>query len=92
MPRNMEMSNDVERSGMMKKKVTNYIIIIGIVLFVVGFYAMFIKAGLPYQDPTPEMTRRWMLYYNAGKATMPIGIGLVLTSLILKFLNRLNKK
>jgi len=76
----------------MKKKVTNYIIIIGTVLFVVGFYAIFIKAGLPYLDPTPEMTRRWMLYYNVGKVTMPIGIGLVLASLFLKLLNYLNKK
>ena len=74
------------------KKMANYIVAIGAVLFFTGFYAMFFMAGLPYQDPTPEMTRRWMLYYDFGKITMPIGIGLVLTSLVMKLVHRLNKK
>ena len=44
-------------------------LLVGIVVFAVGFYYTAIKAGIPYQDPTPEMLRE----YNRN---MKIGEGL----------------
>ena len=79
-------------NAVMKSKITNFILIIGIIVFVVGFYSMFFKAGLPYPDPTPEMTRKWMFYYNVGKLTMPSGAILVIIGIVLKILIKLYKK
>ena len=76
----------------MKSKITNFILIIGIIVFVVGFYSMFFKAGLPYPDPTPEMIRRWMFYYNIGKLTIPSGAILVVIGIVFKILIKANKK
>lgn len=75
-----------------KTNITKYLFITGRVIFVIGFCASFFKAGLLYQEPTPENAREWMLYYNIGKVTMPIGFWLVLISLILKLLYHLKKK
>ena len=73
----------------MKNKITNFIVIIGIIVFVVGFYSMLFKAGLPYPDPIPEMTRKWMFYYNVGKLTMPSGAILVIIGIVFKILIKL---
>ncbi|MBQ2942288.1 MAG: hypothetical protein IJD97_08635 [Clostridia bacterium] len=76
----------------MKSKIINFIVIIGIIVFFIGVYSMFFKAGVPYIDPTPEMTRNWMFYYNVGKLTMPAGAVLVIIGIVFKILIKLNKK
>ena len=68
----------------MKNKISNYLIMIGIMIFVIGFYFMFLKAGLPYPDPTPDMTRKWMFYYNLGKVTIPFGAVLMIIGVVVK--------
>ena len=45
---------------------------------------MFIKAGFPYPDPTPEMMRKWMFYHNFGKLTMPFRTALIIVGIIFK--------
>ena len=76
----------------MKNRITTYFIAVGIIIFIIGVYSMFFLAGLPYPDPTPEMTRRWMLYYNLGKVTIPSGVILVVIGTAFKILIKLNKK
>jgi len=80
-------------------KITKWLFIIGSIVLLVGIYSMFFKAGLPYQDPTPEMAKEWIFYYNLGEITVPVGTILVLTSIILKMIEiiirlfgRFNKK
>lgn len=41
-------------------------LLIGIVVFAVGFYYTAIKAGIPYQDPTPEMQREYIRNMKIG--------------------------
>ena len=75
----------------MKNKIINYVVIAGIIILIVGFYAMFFKAGIPFPDATPEMARRWLFYYNFGKFTMLSGIILIVTSIVLKLFGKPKK-
>ena len=76
----------------MKNKISKYFIIIGIIIFVLGTYAFLIKAGLPYPDPTPELARKWLFYYNFGKISMLSGVILLLTGIVFKIVLKLKKK
>lgn len=65
---------------------------IGIVTLIVGFYYSAIKAGVPYQDPTPEMTEKYTHYMNIGDTLMLIGfIAIVIATIFLIVLKIINK-
>ena len=66
------------------KRIGNCLIIIGILIFIIGLYFMFFKAGIPYPDPTPEMTKKWIHYYNVGKVSMPSGAVLSIIGIAIK--------
>lgn len=58
------------------------LIMAGCVIVIVGSYFSFAKAGIPYQDPTTEMTIRWTAYWLAGEACMRSGAIVFLVGLI----------
>lgn len=86
----------------MKKKVINTIlifsialIIVGIIILVIGFYYSVFKAGIPYQDPTPELQIQYEINYNIGNILTKIGTlttvcsgGLCAVLLLMKFFLR----
>ncbi len=43
----------------MKKKIIQVIAVLGGILVIAGLYFTVVKAGLPYQDPTPEMVAQY---------------------------------
>lgn len=49
------------------------IIAAGIVMLAVGIYYSVIVAGLPYQDPTPEMLEKWNMAHRTGTLWQCIG-------------------
>ena len=53
------------------------VLLAGVVLLLVGLNFILVKAGIPYQDPTPEMTLRWTAYFQAGTITLRWAIGLL---------------
>lgn len=53
------------------------VLLIGIDIFVVGFYYMAIKAGIPYQDPTPEMLREYNRNMMIGEV-VSLGGGIII--------------
>lgn len=57
-------------------------ILAGVIVFVVGLYYMMFKAGIPYQDPTPEMTLHWTAAWYAGEACMKTGAAIFGTAVI----------
>lgn len=59
------------------RSLCNAALLAGAVLLLIGLNFVFVKAGLPYQDPTPEMTLRWMAYFYAGATTLCWAIGLL---------------
>ena len=69
-------------------------LLLSIVVFNVGLYYSMIKAGIPYQDPTPAMTEKYMSDMRLGNALMFIGFILFVVSvtllIVLKIIKRKN--
>ena len=70
----------------------------GIGVFLIGLYFSMIGAGLPYQDPTEEMTIRWLANDLAGSLCMKVGgivfspgISILIIESILKRRNKAKK-
>lgn len=55
------------------RKIFNSLILSGIMIFIVGLYFWMIKAGLPYQDPTPEMSFNYAVNYRVGQVLLLLG-------------------
>lgn len=55
----------------------NAALLAGAVLLLIGLNFIIVKAGIPYQDPTPEMTVCWTAYFQAGIITLRWAIGLL---------------
>lgn len=83
----------------MKKKVLNIILILiialiiaGIIILTIGLYYSVFKAGIPYQDPTPELQIQYEINYNIGNIMTKAGFlttvcsgGLCAVLLIIKY-------
>ena len=48
-------------------KQAKWAIFLGIVIFIAGFIYDSLLAGIPYQDPTPEMQSRWDLHSSIAE-------------------------
>lgn len=86
----------------MKKKVLNIILILtialiiaGIIISTIGFYYSVFKAGIPYQDPSPELQMQYEINYNIGNIMTKVGLlttvcsgGLCAVLLLIKYLLR----
>ena len=51
----------------------NSIAIAGCLVFAAGVYYMIIKAGIPYQDPTPEMSLNYAVNFRVGGVLLVLG-------------------
>lgn len=49
-----------------RKKMFSVMAAAGMPLIALGAYFCIIKAGIPYQDPTPQMQEYWQYYYDLG--------------------------
>lgn len=58
-------------------------LILSIAIFVIGFYYSVIKAGIPYQDPTPAMTEKYISDMSFGDTCMLAGIIMCVASVVL---------
>lgn len=57
----------------MKKKLHICIAAAGVIFFVVGFWYAVVAAGLPYQDPTPDMLEQYNRDLQTGNILMIAG-------------------
>ena len=71
---------------------TKTIIILGILLIVGGFMYDLFFAGIPYQDPTPEMTQRFNFNKSVASTIELIGLIVIIIGIIKSILNKLLKK
>ena len=67
---------------MIKKRIGRFVLLLGIVLLIMGFIFEMILAGIPYQDPTPELTQKYMNYVFVAHILYKVGIPIVLLGLI----------
>ena len=47
----------------------------GIFLFIAGFVYQIVFAGIPYQDPTPELSARFDLHTQIASTISWVGVG-----------------
>lgn len=59
----------------MKKKIVQVIAVLGGILVIAGLYFTMVKAGLPYQDPTPEMVAKYERDMGIGMVLLLAGLG-----------------
>ena len=52
-------------------------IAIGAILVISGFAYDLSFAGLPYQDPTPEIQERWVFHKGVAESTMAVGAAIL---------------
>ena len=64
----------------------NAVIIAGIVVLCIGIFYSVIKAGIPYQDPTPEMQIRYAVNMQMGDELTKTGACMALTGTAVKYL------
>lgn len=64
------------------KALVHAILLSGVFVLILGLYFVGIKAGIPYQDPTTEMTIRWMAYQSAGEVCARFGISIFAFGLV----------
>jgi hypothetical protein len=56
--------------------------VMGLAVTVVGFAYDLAFAGLPYQDPTPEMQARWRYHSGVASAIELSGAGILLLGVV----------
>ena len=56
------------------KRLFTSILLAGILMLAIGLYYMVIKAGIPFQDPTPEMQFQYSINMGIGDVLMKIGL------------------
>ncbi len=55
------------------KRLLDGLALAGAMILVLGLYFWLIRAGLPYQDPTPKMSFEWKVNYRVGEVLTLLG-------------------
>ena len=64
----------------------------GIVLLLAGFVYDVLFAGIPYQDPTPEMQQRYERHRGIATAIELLGVAITLSGCLVWLVRRLLRK
>ena len=75
----------------MKKKIHMGIAAVGVIFLLAGFWYAAVEAGLPYQDPTPEMLEQYNRSMTIGAVLLMTGGIVVLAELIYWGMMRLHR-
>lgn len=76
---------------MVKRRFGLFIIILGAVLIVLGFIYEGILAGIPYQDPTPQLLQKYMHYVNIGHFFYKVGFPVLIAGLLIILFQKILK-
>lgn len=68
----------------MKPRIPVFLIACGAALVVAGLAYDLAFAGLPYQDPTPEMHENWLFHKDIADKITFIGFGIFGTGIVWK--------
>jgi hypothetical protein len=80
---------------MLKKALPHLPVVIGLAILGAGLFYDTMFAGIPYQDPTPEMSTRYARESEIASAIMKVGIWVFLFGLVVyvaRWLYRLRSK
>ena len=65
------------------------VVVIGVAVLFVGFVYDAVFAGIPYQDPTPELAAAYAFHSDVASAIRWVGVALVLLGSALGLVRRL---
>ncbi len=68
------------------KRLFTSIILAGILVLSAGLYYLVIKAGIPYQDPTPELQLQYSINMGIGDVLTKIGLCTTIAGSICRFI------
>jgi hypothetical protein len=69
----------------MKKRIPLFLVAIGIALIAGGFIYDVFFAGIPYQDPTPEMQAGYLFHARVASAIRWLGAGVITLAPVIAF-------
>lgn len=55
-------------------KISDAVLLAGLIILVIGWYYLIIKSGIPYQDPTVEMQIQYEIDYGIGSVLSKTGL------------------
>lgn len=55
-------------------KISDAVLLAGLIILVIGLYYLIIKSGIPYQDPTVEMQIQYEIDYGIGSILSKAGL------------------
>jgi len=61
---------------------TRFLIASSLIVILVGFVYGSIFAGIPYPDPTPEMSARYAFHSSISNTILVIGLGALLIGIV----------
>lgn len=62
-----------DKTGGMLCRFADAVLLAGAILLLIGFYYWVVKAGIPYQDPPPELQIRYAVNETIGKTLLADG-------------------
>ena len=68
-----------------KKNITPFawsLLMAGVFVFLVGEYYLVFRAGIPYQDPTPELQLQYAIDVRAGYSLIHTGAMITIVGLV----------
>ncbi|MBR5421923.1 MAG: hypothetical protein IK115_12335 [Lachnospiraceae bacterium] len=68
------------------KKILTSVILSGVIILLIGFYYTAVKAGIPYQDPTPEMQYQYVINMRVGDSLLLMGAAMIVGGGILRLI------
>ena len=64
------------------KTLSRGFIIAGIIILLLSAYYLVIKAGIPYQDPTPELQLRYTVNSHVGDELLTAGLSALIVGIV----------
>ena len=77
---------------MIKKKIGLILLIVGALIVVFGFVYDVMFAGIPYQDPTPELTQKYVYNVSIAYAFYKAGFIVSITGILVILFQRLYRR
>jgi hypothetical protein len=71
---------------MLTTKITVSLIVLGCVVVVAGFFYDVMFAGIPYQDPTPELLAHYSFHASVAGYIYKSGFGIIVLGAILSII------
>lgn len=81
-----------ERINHILCQIINSVILAGIIVLFIGLYYWMIEAGIPYQDPTPELQLKYAVNTEIGEILIGKGFAIAVCGGIIRLIYGLISK